>query len=74
MRVAKQEKGRQRLLLWVAVSALVTALGAVGALVWGAIHWRSLLDRQDELAADEDDATTKRAGLGPSEEDRKSVV
>jgi hypothetical protein len=69
MRDAKQERGRQRLLLWVAVSALVTALGAVGALVWVGVHWRQLLDREDEIAADEDDATTKRTGLGPSEDD-----
>jgi hypothetical protein len=70
MRAAKQERGRQKLLLWVAVSALVTALGAVGILVWGAYHWRQLLDRQEDLAADEDDSTTKRTGLAPSSDDK----
>lgn len=54
-------------MLVVALSALATALCAVGLLVWGAYHWRTLLDR-DEAAASEDDGGTKSAGLPAKDE------
>jgi hypothetical protein len=67
-RTAKRDRRRQRLALFVAFSALVTALGTVGAITWGVFHWRHLLDDDGVASTDEQD-TTRRAGLPTSSND-----
>jgi len=59
------------LVLFVALSALVTALTTVGLLLWAGYHWSGLLDLETTAAADESD--TKRAGLRPDGADSDSA-
>lgn len=61
-RTVRRDRRRQRLTLLVAFTALAMALGTVGTVAWGVMHWRHLLD-DDGAAAAAEEETTKRAGL-----------
>ena len=65
---SSQPEGRQRITLIVAISALVTAMVAVAVLVYGAYHWRGLLDRGPAAASEEEEGT-KRAALPADDDD-----
>jgi hypothetical protein len=65
---SRRSRRHQRLTLFVAVSALLTAMAAVGVIGYGALHWRHLLASEDG-AAEQEAETTKRAGLAPKPDD-----
>ncbi len=54
---------RQKVLLFVAVSSLLTLLGAMGLVGWGVFQYRQLLAAQETVADDAEENATKSAGL-----------
>lgn len=67
-RTVRRDQRRQRLTLFMALSALLTALGTVGAIAWGVVHWRHLLT-DDGPAASADEEPTRSAGLPATTDD-----